>query len=105
LKSALPGAFDASRLRALAEKIAAGNAALPQAFPELSSADPSGVVVHAAVVHGFGLVMVYGGIGVWILAAISFAIFSPLKAKTGRIASASRPEASAIPCGLPPCGD
>jgi len=105
LKSALPGTFDASRLPALAEKIAAGNAALPRAFPELSSADPSGAVVHDALVHGFGLVMVYGGIGVWILAAISFAIFSPLKAKTGRIASASRAEAGAIPCGLPPCGD
>jgi MFS family permease len=99
LKSALPGTFDASRLRALAEKIAAGNAALPQAFPELSSADPSGAVVHAALVHGFGLVMVYGGIGVWILAAISFAIFAPLKAKT-------REETAAfVPCGLPPCGD
>jgi MFS family permease len=99
LKSALPGTFDASRLRALAEKIAAGNAALLQAFPELSSADPSGAVVHAALVHGFGLVMVYGGIGVWILAAISFAIFAPLKAKT-------REEAPAfVPCGLPPWGD
>ncbi|HMG02126.1 MAG TPA: MFS transporter [Edaphobacter sp.] len=105
LKSALPGTFDASRLRGLAEKIAAGNGALQTTFPELSSADPSGAVVHAALVHGFGLVMLYGGIGVCILAAISFAIFAPLNAKTRVVASAGRPEAGVVPCGLPPCGD
>jgi EmrB/QacA subfamily drug resistance transporter len=99
LKSALPGALDASRLRVLAEKIAAGNVGLQQAFPELSSVDSSGAVVHAALVHGFGLVMLYGGIGVWILAAISFVIFAPLKAKAREAASVI------IPCGLPPCGD
>jgi hypothetical protein len=80
LKNAFPGFSDVLRLRALAEGIAAGNfASLKQVFPELSYLDPSGAVVHAALVHSFGLVMMYGGIGVCILAVISFMIFGPLK--------------------------
>jgi len=63
-------------MRPLAEKIATGNlASFAQGFPELAQLDPSGAIVHAALVHGFGLVMLYGGIGIWVLAAISFAIF------------------------------
>jgi hypothetical protein len=81
LKSALTGSLNALQLRSLAEKIAAGNfASLQQGLPELSSLDASGAVVHAALVHGFGLVMLYGGIGVWVLAAISFVIFGPKRA-------------------------
>ncbi|UKS26623.1 MFS transporter [Paenibacillus sp. HWE-109] len=76
LRGALPGTLDTTQLRALAGKIAAGNfASLKQGVPELSSLDASGAVVHAALVHGFGLVMLYGGIGVWVLAAISYMIF------------------------------
>src|ERR1700749_3058451 len=30
---------------------------------------------HAAIVHGFGLVMLYGGVGVWFLAVVSFITF------------------------------
>ena len=103
LKSALPGSLDALRLRSLAEKIAAGNfGSLKQVFPELSSLDSSGAVVHAALVHGFGLVMLYGGIGAWILAAASFVIFSPLR--SNRIARVGH-SLKAAPCGEPPCGD
>jgi EmrB/QacA subfamily drug resistance transporter len=103
LKSALPGSLDALRQRSLAEKIAAGNfASLKQAFPELSSLDSSGAVVHMALVHGFGLVMLYGGIGAWILAAASFVIFAPLK--SNRVARAGH-SLKAVPCGEPPCGD
>ncbi|NEW09004.1 MFS transporter [Paenibacillus sp. SYP-B3998] len=81
LKGALSGTLDAVQLRSLAEKIAVGNtSSLKQGFPELSSLDASGAVVHAALAHGFGLVMLYGGIGVWVLAAISFMIFGPKKA-------------------------
>jgi hypothetical protein len=80
LKNALPRSWDSLRLRSLAEKIAAGNlASLQNDFPELSSFDSSGSIVHAALVHGFGLVMLYGGIGVGILAGASFVIFAPLK--------------------------
>ncbi|MFK4303229.1 EmrB/QacA subfamily drug resistance transporter [Paenibacillus sp. RC254] len=81
LKGALSGTLNAVQLRSVAEKIAAGNTvSLKQSLPELSSLDASGAVVHAALVHGFGLIMLYGGIGVWVLAAISFMIFGPKRA-------------------------
>jgi hypothetical protein len=41
-------------------------------------------LAHAALVHGIGWVMLYGGIGVWILAAASFLVFGPAKARAGR---------------------
>ena len=103
LKSALPGSTDSLWLRSLAEKIAAGNiASLAQSFPELSSLDSSGSIVRAALVHGFGLVMLYGGIGAWILAAASFVIFAPLK--DSRV-TATDHSLKAIQCGERPCGD
>lgn len=67
LKGVLPN-LDAAQLRLLAERIAAGNAV---SMPELSDA-----VVHQALANGFGWVMLYGGIGVWIMGAISFLIFN-----------------------------
>ncbi|QRN53823.1 MFS transporter [Dyella caseinilytica] len=71
LKHALPSVVDAHALRSAAEKIAAGNlAAAPLSAPGIS-AD----MAHAALVQGFGNVMLYGGIGVWVLAAISFTVF------------------------------
>ena len=76
----LPGSFAAAfnneQLRALASTVATGNlGSLQQAYPVLSIQDPSGTAVHAALVKGFGWVMLYGGVGAWILAAISFLIF------------------------------
>ena len=103
LRNALPSAFDSARLHLLAEKIAAGNfASLRQIFPELSTLDPSGVVVHAALVHGFGIVMLYGGIGAWILAAVSFVIFAP-----GKVTQNLPHERSlnAVVCGKQACRD
>ncbi|MBR0799107.1 MFS transporter [Bradyrhizobium jicamae] len=67
LKSTLPG-LEATQLRRIAERIAAGNAA--------SAPDLTGTVVHEALASGFGWVMLYGGVGVWIMAAISFLIFN-----------------------------
>jgi EmrB/QacA subfamily drug resistance transporter len=58
----------AAQLHLLAERIAAGNAA---SVPGLSDS-----VVHEALVNGFGWVMLYGGIGVWIMAAVSIYIFN-----------------------------
>lgn len=76
LKSAFPAFADTGKLHTLAEKIAAGNvSSLKQGFPELVALDSSGVVVHAALVHGFELVMLYGGIGALVLAVISYMIF------------------------------
>lgn len=69
LKSALP-ARPASELRSLAESIASGS---------VTSLDSSPATLHAALTNGFGWVMLYGGIGVWLLAALSFVIFSPAK--------------------------
>ncbi len=67
LKGVLPN-LDAAQLRLLAERIAAGNA--------VSALELSDAVVHQALANGFGWVMLYGGIGVWIMAAISFLIFN-----------------------------
>jgi hypothetical protein len=76
LRAALSGSLDAPQLRALAEKIAAGNfGSLAESFSALSQADPSGAIVHAALVHSFGGVMLYGAVGVWVLAGISGLIF------------------------------
>ena len=58
---------------AVAAKIAAGNL-LPGA------ADVSSEMARGALVHGFGWVMLYGGLGAWVLAAASFFTFGPAKA-------------------------
>lgn len=65
LSRALPD-LDAAQLRLAAEGIAAGN-------PIPGLPDP---VVRDALRNGFGWVMLYGGIGVWIMAAVSFMVFS-----------------------------
>jgi hypothetical protein len=38
--------------------------------------------IHQALTQGFGWVMVYGGIGVWLLAALSFFVFGYKEATT-----------------------
>ncbi|MFM0393228.1 MFS transporter [Paraburkholderia phytofirmans] len=76
LKARLPKTLEtAAPLARLAEKIAAGDVeAVRTGMPALAQIDPSGSVVHAALMQGFGWVMVYGGVGVWVLAALSFVI-------------------------------
>jgi hypothetical protein len=59
----------------LAESIAAGNTVIS---PALSSVLPS-AAIHDALTHGFGILMLYGGMGVWLLAAISIFIFASPK--------------------------
>ncbi|QOT77487.1 MFS transporter [Cupriavidus basilensis] len=87
LKRAFPGAFDALQLRALAQRIAAGNLDAPgDAFAQLPALDASGAALHGALVHGFGWVMLYGGIGAWVLALLSLMMFAP--GKRGRQAAA-----------------
>jgi EmrB/QacA subfamily drug resistance transporter len=85
LASALPGPIDAVRLHKLAAEIAAGKPAV---------LDQSGAIVHAALAHGFGLVMVYGGIGVWILAVLSWMIFEPATSSARMKGYACTPGAS-----------
>ena len=75
LKTSLPGSIDIAEPGRLAEKIAAGNVSLlSTSNPTLTRIDPSGSIAHAALMQGFGWVMLYGGIGVWVLAALSFVI-------------------------------
>ncbi len=76
LKRALPD-LEGAQLRLLAERIAAGNTV---SVPGLS---PS--VVHEALGHGFGWVMLYGGIGVWIMAGISFFIFNARPVRQAKV--------------------
>jgi EmrB/QacA subfamily drug resistance transporter len=80
LRRALPGATGAPQLRALASRIAAGDAAALD-----------GVAAHAALAHGFGLVMLYGGVGVWVLAALSFVLFGAGQG-AGVATGAARPD-------------
>jgi EmrB/QacA subfamily drug resistance transporter len=75
LKARLPATIDAGLLARLAEKIAAGDVeAVRAGIPALAQIDPAGTAVHAALMEGFGWVMLYGGAGVWVLAALSFVI-------------------------------
>jgi EmrB/QacA subfamily drug resistance transporter len=83
LKTSLSASLGESQWQSLAEKIAAGNiTSIGQAFPELSSLDPSGSIVHEALIQGFGWVTLYGALSVWFLAVTSFIIFRSGK-KTG----------------------
>lgn len=66
LKTALPNAASTLPLRALAERIASG---------ATTGREVPGSVVHDALVNGFGWVILYGGISVWILAAFSYVTF------------------------------
>ncbi|NPT44017.1 MFS transporter [Paraburkholderia sp. 1N] len=75
LKARLPATLDTRSLGWLAEKIAAGDVeAVRRGIPALATLDPSGTAVHTALIEGFGWVMLYGGAGVWVLAALSFVI-------------------------------
>lgn len=75
LKATLAQTLDTALLQGLAEKIAAGDVeGMRAAMPALAQIDPTGSTIHAALIEGFGWVMLYGGSGVWLLAALSFLI-------------------------------
>ncbi|AYG63733.1 MFS transporter [Rhizobium jaguaris] len=76
LKEALPD-LKATQLRPLAERIAAGDSvSVPGLTPP---------IVHQALANGFGWVMLYGAIGVWIMSVISFLIFNAGAARRAQI--------------------
>ncbi|WP_084508246.1 MFS transporter [Mesorhizobium sp. WSM3224] len=81
LRAALPD-LDGTRLYQFAEAISAGNP-----VPGLPDN-----VVHDALANGFGWVMLYGGIGVWIMAAIGFAIFKVALVRRAAVQSSDRGE-------------
>ncbi len=72
----------APQLRSVAAAIAAGTA---------SVTDIPGPVIHGALVHGFGLVMLYGGLGVWVLAIASFMVFRPATPRAQTVAQTCHP--------------
>lgn len=76
LESAASERLDAAQLRLLAERIAAGTA-VP--IPGLPAS-----VVHDALSQGFGWVMLYGGVGVWVLAGFSFLVFHARALRTAK---------------------
>jgi EmrB/QacA subfamily drug resistance transporter len=76
LNGALAGKLSDSRLSSLAERIATGDfVTVHTDFPELAGFDSSGAIVRAALVHGLDTAMLYGGIGVWVLAGMSAIAF------------------------------
>ncbi|TPG39438.1 MFS transporter [Flavobacterium pectinovorum] len=82
LNTAFSGSVNKAALRSISEKVAAGNfSSLKQDFPELAILDSSNSVLHSALAHGFEIILLYGGIGVWILAILSFILFNPRKFK------------------------
>ncbi|MDR8936724.1 Multidrug resistance protein Stp [Burkholderia multivorans] len=80
LKGGVAAAIGDASLRALAQEIAAGRTEDLRAIaPALVQADPTGAALHAALVHGFGWVMVYGAVGVAVLATASAVAFAPAR--------------------------
>ncbi|MGO4510659.1 MFS transporter [Bradyrhizobium sp. 2TAF36] len=99
LSSALPGALDAGRLQHLAERIAGGTAGMSD-FSELSLLPAAETAVQDALIHGFRLMMLYGGLSVWIMALVSFAISGESYAARKRSAQNSD-EPSCVPRSSP----
>lgn len=80
LNAAFSTSVDQSVLYSISEKVAAGNLlSLHQDFPQLNLSASSKSILHAALAHGFEIVLFYGGIGVWVLALMSFILFNPRK--------------------------
>ncbi|WP_298279716.1 MFS transporter [uncultured Bradyrhizobium sp.] len=76
LRNTLPPSVDARQLDALAGAIASGNLAdIDQTIATTFKIDLSVDVIRTALVQGFDWVMLYGGIGVWLLATLSLMVF------------------------------
>jgi len=69
------GALDPGQLHLLAGSIASGS------LTEAAALGIDGVAARAALVHGFGWVMLYGGLGAWVLAVASFVTFGTANAR------------------------
>lgn len=77
LRDRLSGLLSGQQVQDVAAHVANGDspAVLREAFPQLSLLDSSGSLGPAAVARGFGLVTLYGGIAVWVLAIASLIVF------------------------------
>ncbi|MFI6979121.1 MFS transporter [Embleya sp. NPDC050154] len=87
LRAHLPERLPTARLRSLTERVANGDDAedLRRAFPELRRLDPTDTIRAHALIQGFELITLYGGIAVWLFAAASWALFrsAPIREKEG----------------------
>jgi hypothetical protein len=84
LRERLSGHLAAPQVRALAERVANGDepAALQRAFPQLTLLDSAGSLVGSAVGRGFGLVTLYGGLAVCVIATASLITFGRSRRST-----------------------
>ncbi|KAF1041659.1 MAG: Multidrug resistance protein Stp [Herbaspirillum frisingense] len=87
LRQRLAGDIAQAQLRGAAEAVAAGN--LAQGAARLSADGAHAALAQSALAHGFAALMLYGGIGVCLLAALSLAVFG-IRCPAAR---AIRPEA------------
>ncbi|MGF0342327.1 MFS transporter [Rhodococcus sp. IEGM1300] len=78
LRSQLPGSPDDVQLRSLAQSLSAGNAAVLTQTGQRTAIAVD--VANTALAHGFGWVMLYGGIAAWLLVAASCWVFHSSKA-------------------------
>jgi len=78
LATKLAAGTDLATLRNLAEKLAAG-------APVPAETGLSATLAREALADGFGAVMLYGGIGVWLLAAASLVVFARASTPKGAI--------------------
>lgn len=84
LRRALPAGINDIAQRAFAEKIASGNLFAVAQSLQSFAVPHADVVVREALADGFGHVMLYGGLGAWLLAAISFTAFRSRQALISR---------------------
>ncbi|POA31891.1 MULTISPECIES: MFS transporter [unclassified Pseudomonas] len=78
LRNQLSGLSDDVQLRLLAENISAGNSTV---LAQTGRGTTIAVdVANAALAHGFGWVMLYGGVAAWVLVAASCLVFRSSKA-------------------------
>jgi hypothetical protein len=77
LRERLSGQLSGPQIRTLATHVANGDdlAELRRAFPQLGSLDSAGILARSALTEGFGLVTLYGGIAVCVIATASLITF------------------------------
>ena len=76
LQSALPDSLGTAALRDIANGIASGNLLAAQTIGIAMSPEALTTIAREALTQSFGGVMLYAGISVWLMAALSFVIFS-----------------------------
>jgi hypothetical protein len=82
LRDSFGGLIGAERLRTTAERIATGDLSVLRGLQALPHGMAASGAVHAALAHGFDLLMLYAALGVWLFAALSLAIFNAGRFRT-----------------------